>query len=93
MKANSFSFRVNIETEGETGEVLAVYIQFREGKSAKVKEYEDGKVFADYDKHGTLIGIEILAPCRAEVLYKIAMPARARRFVRDTVPKRMLSVA
>ena len=37
-----------------------VYIEVREGKSASVREYENGKMFADYDDYGELLGIEIL---------------------------------
>ena len=90
MKPNKFSFRVNVEAENETGRVLAVYLQVREGKSATVKEYADGNVFADYDRYGRLIGIEMLAPCNAKVLDRIATQAPARRFVRSAVPKSML---
>ncbi len=93
MKVNKFSFRISIETENDTGQVLAVYLQIREGKSAAVKEYADGKVFADYDRHGMLLGIEILAPCKANVLDKIATHSQVKKFVRNAVPKSMLVAA
>ena len=93
MKAKKFSFRVTVETENGTGEVLAVYFQVRKGKSATVRDYADGNVFADYDKHGTLIGIEMLAPCSAKVLDKIAEYAPAKRFVRNAFPRGMLVTA
>ena len=63
MSANKFSFRVNIETGDQTGKVLAVYFQIRTGKTKVTKEYADGSVFADDDKNGELLGIEMLAPC------------------------------
>jgi uncharacterized protein YuzE len=90
MKKEKFAFRVNIETRDDTGEVLAVYFQLRKGKTKVTKEYADGNVFADYDKDGKLLGIEMLAPCRASVLDKIAGQAPAKRFVRDVVPCGML---
>jgi uncharacterized protein YuzE len=93
MKKNDFSFRVSIEIENDTGRVLAVYLQVREGRSATVKEYADGKVLADYDRHGTLLGIEILSPCDARVLDKIAVQAQVKRFVRNNVPRDMLVAA
>ena len=93
MKASKFSFQISIETETETGQVLAVYLQIREGKSATVKEYADEKVFADYDKHGVLLGIEILAPCNVQVLDRIAAQAQVKKFVRNAIPKSMLVAA
>ena len=90
MSMNRFSFRVSVETQNETGQVIAVYFQVRKGKTKKTKEYADGNVFADYDKHGQLLGIEMLAPCQAAVLDRIAKQAPAKRFVRDAVPRGML---
>ncbi len=92
-KTDHFSFCINVETESDTGEVLAVYFRLREGKSATVREYADGNLFADYDKRGRLLGIEMLAPCEAKVLDKIAAHAPAKRFVRNTVPSGMLVTA
>ena len=85
-----FHFRVSIETHDQTGAVLAVYFQVRKGKTKVTKEYAEGNVFADYDKHGHLLGIELLAPCRASVLDRIARHAPERRFVRGAVPRGML---
>jgi uncharacterized protein YuzE len=93
MKPTQFSFHVNVETNDRTGEIMAVYFQVRKGKSAKVKEYADGNVFADYSRSGKLLGFEMLAPCRAVVLDKIAGEAPARRFVRQTIPRAMLAKA
>ena len=39
-----------------------VYIRFKDGKSAKTEEIVDGKVFADYDTHWRLLGVELLGP-------------------------------
>jgi uncharacterized protein YuzE len=90
MKSRKFSFRVTIETEDASGRVLALYLQIREGKPARTREYADGNVFADYDRNGLLIGIEMLAPCKAAILDRIADQAKPKRFVRNAVPRGML---
>ena len=87
---NTFQFRVEVETHSETGRVVAVYFQFRRGKSATVKEYEGGNVFADYDRKGELLGIEMLAPCKVSVLNKIAVVEPAKRFIKSVIPPAML---
>jgi len=93
MKASRFSFRVTIETENATGAVLAAYFQVREGKSARVREYAGGSVFADYDKQGRLIGIEMLGPCSPQVIDEIAQQERTKKFVRNNAPRDMLVTA
>ncbi len=90
MKSKPFSFRVNIEAENGTGRLLSVYVQVRDGKSASVREYANGNVFADYDKQGNLLGIELLAPCDPKVIERIAKQQSAKRFVRNAVPRGML---
>ena len=90
MSEPNFSFGVHVETHDQTGEVLAVYFQVRKGKTKSTKEYASGDLFADYDKHGTLLGIEMLGPCRAAVLDKIATGRSEKRFVRRAVPQGML---
>jgi uncharacterized protein YuzE len=90
MSTNKFCFRVSVETRDQTGEMMAVYLQIRKGKTKTTKEYADGNVFADYDKHGQLLGIEMLAPCRASVLDKIAKAGPEKRFIRGAVPRGML---
>jgi uncharacterized protein YuzE len=90
MNMNNFSFRVTVETHNRTGEVLAVYFEVLEGKTKTTKEYAGGSVFADYGKRGELLGIEMLAPCRASVLDNIARQAPAKQFVRRAIPKGML---
>lgn len=86
-------FRVAVETNNHTGEVMAVYFQLRKGKSALVKEYADGNVFADYDKKGELLGLEMLAPCKVSVLNKIATQEPARQFIKKSIPAGMLVTA
>lgn len=90
MNRKKFSFQMNVETHGQTGEVIAVYFQVRKGKIKVTKEYADGDAFADYDERGQLLGIELLAPCPASVLDTIAKQAPTRRFLRKAVPQGML---
>jgi uncharacterized protein YuzE len=90
MSIDNFSFRVTVETHDRTGEVLAVYFQVRKGKTKTTREHADGNVFADYDRHGRLLGVEMLAPCRASVLDNIARQASAKQFIRRAIPHGML---
>lgn len=89
-------FRVNVEVAESTGEVMAVYFQIREGKSAKVKEFAEGTVLADYNKRGELLGVEMLAPCEVELLDAIAegepktLRRKTRDFFRRAAPRAML---
>ena len=88
--AEKFHFRLSVETDDETGRVLAVYFQIRKGKSVSVKEFYDGVAFADFDRRNRLLGIELLAPCEVSLLERIAKQPKAKRFVRDSVPAGML---
>ena len=54
-------------------------------KAAKAVEFCDGSAFANYDRKGDLIGIELLAPCRLCVLNRIAVQPQVREFVRIAV--------
>jgi uncharacterized protein YuzE len=90
---HDFSFQVSVETHNQTGAVLAVYLQIRKGKSTVTKEYANGDAFADYDRNGRLLGIELLAPCRASVLDRIAKQKPAKDFVRNSIPRGMLARA
>ena len=87
----NFYFKVGVETNDQTGDVIAVYLQIRKGKVAKVKEYADGNVFADYDRNGNLLGFEVLAPCTAAILNRIAGDAPIRRFVKRSLPPAMVA--
>lgn len=85
-------FQVNIETNRETGEILAVYLKIREGKAAKVREFAGGNAYANYARNGLLLGIEVLGPCEIAVLDSItARETKAREFVRKSIPVRMLA--
>ena len=93
MKSDKFSFQMTVETHDRTGQVIAVYFQVRKGKVKTTREYAEGNAFGDYDRHGRLLGIEMLAPCRASVLDNIAKQKPAKQFVRNTIPRGMLARA
>jgi hypothetical protein len=78
-------FRLEVSYSEATGEPVAAYLRVREGKVAQTREVSAGAAFADYDAGGCLLGIELLAPCPAEVLERLseAEPEPVRRFLRE----------
>ena len=52
-------FRVSVDTDSDTGQVLAAYLRIREGEVAETVELADGRANADYDEEGLLLGIEL----------------------------------
>ena len=97
MKQIHFNFQVIVTTDDATGELLAVYFQIRKGKVHETREFANGNVFADYDKHGAVLGIELLGPCRVSIVDKlassepVAMRNRTKRFMRDVGPRKMVA--
>jgi uncharacterized protein YuzE len=89
------NFRVALETDKDTGALLAVYFQIRRGKAVTVEEVAEGAAFANYDRKGRLIGIELLGPCKFTVLTQLAAKepeqyqSKIKRFLRDNMPKKM----
>jgi uncharacterized protein YuzE len=85
-----FEFGFSVETDKRTGSTLAVYLRVRHGKARRTREYADGNAFADYDKKGRLLGIELLGPCQVEILDEIAEKdePRVRQFLHTRMPKR-----
>ena len=92
-----FFFHVTVDTDDSTGQVLAAYFRIRKGKVNKTVEFAKGNVFADYDRRGQLIGIELLGPCNVAIVDKLAPdePAEARRctkrFLREAGPAAMVA--
>lgn len=84
-------FNVNIETVTDTGELKAVYFRVRKGKVHETRELVIGTAYADYDRRGDLLGIELLGPCRVTVLdhHINREPASIRRFVKRSMPRQM----
>jgi uncharacterized protein YuzE len=88
-------FNIRVEVDSETGEALAVYLRVRSGKAFEVRELEEGKVFANYDRNGLLLGIELLAPCKITLFDRITVsePKEVREFIKRTIPREMAIVA
>ncbi|MBL9090274.1 MAG: hypothetical protein JNL96_03565 [Planctomycetaceae bacterium] len=84
-------FEVKLTVDKDTGEMLAAYFQIRRGKANEVREFANGNAFANYNRNGELLGIELLGPCRVDVVDKIVnKDEEAKRFVRRTAPRPML---
>lgn len=66
------------------GTLEALYITLRAGKAHTTREVVEDIVLADYDNHGRLIGIEILAPVKISKLTPLVEPKRRKPF-RDFV--------
>jgi uncharacterized protein YuzE len=82
-------FRVETSVDDGTGNLVAVYLRVREGEVAETKEVEGGVVYADYDSHGSLLGIELLGSCDIAILEGLAAnePAAVKRFLRGGAPR------
>lgn len=91
MPITPHSFNVSVTVDERTGEVISVYFEIRKGKSAQTTEHCDGAAFADYDKRGMLLGIELLAPCRLRVLNRIkGVEPEVRKFVKSAAPRALV---
>jgi hypothetical protein len=96
-KPPKFQFLVSVATEESTGEVLAAYFQIRKGKYDHVKTFADGAAIADYDKNGYLLGVELLAPCRVQVIDQVAQTesfstrSHVKQFLRKSGPRELVT--
>ena len=95
-KQPPIQFRISIETEDETGEVLSVYFQVRKGRHDHAKEFAGGAAIGDYDKHGYLLGVELLAPCKVKIVDEVAksetqlMRSGIKKFMRNSGPRELV---
>lgn len=80
------SFKVDVSVDEASGRLLAAYFRVRRGKVADTGEVVDGRVNADYDAAGRLLGVEMLAPCAASVLDQLAAEPEVKAFIRRTAP-------
>ena len=89
----SAKFRQEISYHETTGKPVAAYLRIREGTVARTAEIHEGVAFADFAADGSLVGIELLAPCPAEVLDRVSEnePEPVRRFLRSGVRREMVS--
>lgn len=91
------NFGVSVTTDTLTGEVLAVYFQIRRGRVHVTREYAEGAAVADYNKSGELMGIELLEPCKVQIVDQLAeaepvgMRRDVKRFMRKSGPPALVS--
>ena len=85
-------FNLSVSTDQNTGKLLAVYLQVRDGNAHETTEIAEGRAYADYDSEGQLIGVELLAPCRVQVLDSIAQKEsdEVREFLHSSPPRSMV---
>jgi uncharacterized protein YuzE len=92
-----YSFQLTVDTDDATGEVLAAYFQVRKGKVHRTVEFAKGNAFADYDRKGSLMGIEVIGSCRTSIVDQIAaaepsdLRTRVKRFMRQAGPRKMVA--
>jgi uncharacterized protein YuzE len=86
------NFKPEVSFNDETGQPVAAYLRVRDGEVAETREVNEGIVFADYDKLGNLLGIELLAPCHIAVLDALTQqePEPVRRFLKGGPPRELI---
>jgi hypothetical protein len=91
--ASQFLPALQVSVNEETGSIRAAYLRVREGKVAETREVAEGQAFADYDASGTLLGVELLAPCELAVLDGVAAqePEPVKRFLQGSAPYELIS--
>ena len=93
----NFDFGVSVTTDASTGNVMSVYFQIRKAKVHETREFADGAAFADYNRLGELVGIELLAPCKVSIVDQlaenepIAVRSRTKHFMRSAGPRQMIA--
>ena len=85
-------FGLDVSFSETTGEPVAAYLRVREGAVASTSEVSEGVAFADYSSDGTLLGIELLAPCSIEVMDRLGANEAEpiRRFLRGSAPRDLI---
>lgn len=89
-------FEINLTGDPSDGRLRAAYIHVRKTKATRTKEVVKDTVLADYDYRGRLVGIEILGPCKIQVLLKLVSAEHRsafRRFARESIPPSLLPAA
>jgi hypothetical protein len=86
-------FQLESSIDESTGRTVAVYLRVRDGKVAQTKEICEGVAYADYDKEGILLGLELLGPCQNDVLERVTAsePEAVRRFLLGGVPRDLVA--
>jgi hypothetical protein len=88
----SAAFRLEASFNESTGRVAAVYLRTREGEVKETREIAEGVAYADYNSEGLLLGVELLGPCDAGVLDRVAdaEPEPVRAFLKESPPRGLI---
>jgi hypothetical protein len=95
MSEAKFAMEVNVDDA--TGMPISVYFQIRRGAVYETREFADGAAFADYDKSGLLLGIELLSPCKVAIVDQLAaneptaIRSQTKNFMRKSGPRSMIA--
>ena len=84
-------FKISVSSRPD-GTILAAYIRFREGMTARTKEVSANALLVDYDDAGNLIGVEILAPVNMSRLVGLVDEDHRQsflRFIQQSLPKEL----
>ena len=53
---------ISISLDPEDKQILSLYVKVRDGEVFRTVEIAEGECYADEDKNGNLLGVEMLAP-------------------------------
>jgi hypothetical protein len=94
---SELEFGMMVTVDDESGMPLSVYFQVRRGKVHETREFADGAAFADYDRLGALLGIELLSPCKVQIVDQLAanepasLRTRTKNFMKQSGPRSMIA--
>lgn len=88
----TFLPELSVSVDEKTGHLRAASIRVRAGEVSETREIAEGRSFADFDASGSLLGIELLAPCDVAVLDNLAAmePEPVRQFLRGSPPRELV---
>jgi Protein of unknown function (DUF2283) len=84
---------LELSVDEQTGSIRAAYLRVRQGEVAETREVAEGLAYADYSAGGVLLGVELLGPCKVEILDRLAAqePEPVRRFLHGSPPWGLIS--
>jgi hypothetical protein len=93
----NLQFGLDVTVREDTGQPVSVYFQVRRGRVHETREFADGAAFADYDRTGLLLGIELLSTCRVSIVDQLAanepesLRRATKRFMRTSGPRQLVA--
>ena len=93
----NLQFGLEVTVDESTGSPISVYFQIRKGRVHETREFADGAAFADYNKFGALLGIELLSQCRVSIVDQLAanepviLRTQTKNFMRRSGPRTMIA--